>query len=246
MPLPHLRQFHAHCAPARGRTAASGRNRPQILLNVCTQSSSRISSSNPAPAHPARAPAAAEHHRPCRRCRAARASLAAMRAFGADDHSSSPMRANPRCLSASASLRRRRRQPFVPLCRRMVAGTARHGGRVPSGALAVFLQASIHPLAALAAQGAGPPPRLSPRRWQLPMFGSVRSRAKEPGPPALAAGSRLSRMGWLGSPGWSASAVALRLSRSGRHCAAHGYRRFRCRDCGRQFNERSGGVLNRT
>ena len=27
---------------------------------------------------------------------------------------------------------------------------------------------------------------------------------------------------------------------------ARGYRRFRCRDCGRQFNERSGGVLNRT
>jgi putative transposase len=27
---------------------------------------------------------------------------------------------------------------------------------------------------------------------------------------------------------------------------ACGYRRFRCRDCGRQFNERSGGVLNRT
>ncbi len=27
---------------------------------------------------------------------------------------------------------------------------------------------------------------------------------------------------------------------------AGGYRRFRCRDCGRQFNERSGGVLNRT
>ena len=25
-----------------------------------------------------------------------------------------------------------------------------------------------------------------------------------------------------------------------------GYCRFRCRDCGRQFNERSGGVLNRT
>ncbi len=24
-----------------------------------------------------------------------------------------------------------------------------------------------------------------------------------------------------------------------------GYRRFRCRDCGRQFNERSAGVLNR-
>jgi hypothetical protein len=27
MPLPHLRQFHAHCALARGRTAASGRVR---------------------------------------------------------------------------------------------------------------------------------------------------------------------------------------------------------------------------
>ncbi len=27
---------------------------------------------------------------------------------------------------------------------------------------------------------------------------------------------------------------------------AQGYRRFRCRDCGKQFNERSDGVLNRT
>src|SRR5829696_4591806 len=27
---------------------------------------------------------------------------------------------------------------------------------------------------------------------------------------------------------------------------AQGYRRFRCRDCGKQFNERSAGVLNRT
>ena len=27
---------------------------------------------------------------------------------------------------------------------------------------------------------------------------------------------------------------------------AHGYRRFRCRTCGKQFNERSGGLLNRT
>src|SRR6202790_3254365 len=26
---------------------------------------------------------------------------------------------------------------------------------------------------------------------------------------------------------------------------ARGYRRFRCRACGRQFNERSGGILNR-
>ncbi len=31
-----------------------------------------------------------------------------------------------------------------------------------------------------------------------------------------------------------------------RERTAQGYRRFRCRDCGRQFNERSGGVLNRT
>src|SRR3712207_4939937 len=27
---------------------------------------------------------------------------------------------------------------------------------------------------------------------------------------------------------------------------ARGYRRFRCRDCGKQFNERSGGLLNHT
>src|SRR5215470_3977408 len=26
---------------------------------------------------------------------------------------------------------------------------------------------------------------------------------------------------------------------------ARGYRRFRCRDCGKQFNERSAGLLNR-
>ena len=28
-------------------------------------------------------------------------------------------------------------------------------------------------------------------------------------------------------------------------CTAQGYRRFRCRDCGKQFNERSGSLLNR-
>ena len=27
---------------------------------------------------------------------------------------------------------------------------------------------------------------------------------------------------------------------------ARGYRRFRCRDCGKQYNERSGGLLNYT
>jgi putative transposase len=31
-----------------------------------------------------------------------------------------------------------------------------------------------------------------------------------------------------------------------REVTAQGYQRFRCRDCGRQFNERSDGVLNRT
>ena len=31
-----------------------------------------------------------------------------------------------------------------------------------------------------------------------------------------------------------------------REGTARGYRRFRCRACGRQFNERSAGVLNRT
>ena len=31
-----------------------------------------------------------------------------------------------------------------------------------------------------------------------------------------------------------------------REVTARGYRRFRCRACGRQFNERSNGVLNRT
>ncbi len=31
-----------------------------------------------------------------------------------------------------------------------------------------------------------------------------------------------------------------------REATARGYRRFRCRACGRQFNERSAGVLNRT
>ncbi len=36
------------------------------------------------------------------------------------------------------------------------------------------------------------------------------------------------------------AAVAERPERT-----AQGYRRFRCRDCGRQFNERSGGLLNR-
>src|SRR6201996_9107805 len=31
-----------------------------------------------------------------------------------------------------------------------------------------------------------------------------------------------------------------------RELTAQGYKRFRCRDCGKQFNERSGTLLNRT
>ena len=77
MPLSHLRQLHAHCAPVRGRTVASGRNRPQVLLRLhpvqftgrsasgASAGGGRTSSSMPAMS------------------RAARASLTAMRAFGA-------------------------------------------------------------------------------------------------------------------------------------------------------------------
>ena len=41
--------------------------------------------------------------------------------------------------------------------------------------------------------------------------------------------------------GCDAAEVTERLERT-----ARGYRRFRCRACGKQFNERSGGLLNRT
>ena len=40
---------------------------------------------------------------------------------------------------------------------------------------------------------------------------------------------------------WCGSAVATERPER----TARGYRQFRCRDCGRQFNERSGGPLNR-
>jgi len=41
--------------------------------------------------------------------------------------------------------------------------------------------------------------------------------------------------------GCGSTAVSERQERT-----AQGYRRFRCRACGRQFNERSDGSLNRT
>jgi putative transposase len=41
--------------------------------------------------------------------------------------------------------------------------------------------------------------------------------------------------------GCGSTAVSERIERT-----AQGYRRFRCRPCGKQFNERSTGLLNRT
>jgi transposase-like protein len=41
--------------------------------------------------------------------------------------------------------------------------------------------------------------------------------------------------------GCGSAAITERAERT-----AQGYRRFRCHGCGKQFNERSGGVLNRT
>jgi putative transposase len=45
----------------------------------------------------------------------------------------------------------------------------------------------------------------------------------------------------MGCIGCGSAAVSERSE-----CTAQGYQRFRCRTCGRQFNERSAGVLNRT
>jgi transposase-like protein len=45
----------------------------------------------------------------------------------------------------------------------------------------------------------------------------------------------------MGCPACDSTAVRERLERT-----AQGYRRFRCGNCGKQFNERSNGVLNLT
>jgi transposase-like protein len=45
----------------------------------------------------------------------------------------------------------------------------------------------------------------------------------------------------MGCIGCGSAAVSERSERT-----AQGYRRFRCRACGKQFNERSAGSLNRT
>ena len=49
------------------------------------------------------------------------------------------------------------------------------------------------------------------------------------------------RITWMDCVGCGSVSVTER-----HEVTAQGYRRFRCRDCGRQFNERSGGVLHRT
>ena len=46
---------------------------------------------------------------------------------------------------------------------------------------------------------------------------------------------------WMDCVCCGSAAVAERPERT-----AQGYRRFRCRGCGKQFNERSAGLLNRT
>ena len=51
-------------------------------------------------------------------------------------------------------------------------------------------------------------------------------------------------MGWGTRMDCVACGSAAVTERSER--TAQGYRRFRCRECGKQYNERSGGVLNYT
>ena len=64
------------------------------------------------------------------------------------------------------------------------------------------------------------------------------------GPRRLPIGSRPFWRGCgRGSGAWGCGSVAV-TERPER--TAQGYRRFRCRECGRQFNERSAGLLNRT
>src|SRR4051812_36726366 len=84
------------------------------------------------------------------------------------------------------------------------------------------------------------PPAMA--RW--PRIGSVRPRARRPvwlselSPVAFGTSGAGSGDGCVAC---SSAAVAERPERT-----ARGYRRFRCRECGKQFNERSGGLLNHT
>src|SRR5689334_19055850 len=75
-------------------------------------------------------------------------------------------------------------------------------------------------------------------------YGSVRSRAKYPvwlaGVPGVGSGISGQEAG-MDCVACGSAAMTERPDRT-----ARGYRRFRCRDCGRQYNERSGGLLNHT
>src|SRR3954464_12856544 len=66
----------------------------------------------------------------------------------------------------------------------------------------------------------------------------------------LVAGSATGRLriGWGGGgePGMECVDCGSAATSERRDHTTQGYRRFRCRACGREFNERSGGLLNRT
>jgi putative transposase len=72
--------------------------------------------------------------------------------------------------------------------------------------------------------------------------GSVSARARRPDWPA---GARLAGSGARG-PGMDCVACGSAPVTERPERTARGYRRFRCRDCGKQYNERSDGVLNHT
>src|ERR1700759_2663361 len=76
-----------------------------------------------------------------------------------------------------------------------------------------------------------------------PFDGSASSRAKSPCSDGngLGIGAAARSVGWMRCIGCGSTAVSERSERT-----TQGYRRFRCRDCRKQFNERSESLLNRT
>src|SRR3954468_22942250 len=156
----------------------------------------------------------------------------------------SPQDPQPRSQTRSRS---RRRRPALT----SGSGMPRSGGRWRRVAVQALPRASARP-ATLQAAGAGsgqvPPNQPGARGHGLrngcPCRGSVRSRATALG--------RRDLVGYRAAPHkevWTkmrclecgSEAVTERPERT-----AQGYRRFRCRTCGKQFNERSGTLLNRS
>ncbi len=87
-----------------------------------------------------------------------------------------------------------------------------------------------------------PRPRRGREPGHLLVDGSVRARASGPVWPAAAPLVGTAGVGaWMDCVCCGSAGLTERPERT-----ARGYRRFRCRDCGKQFNERSGGSLNRT